>query len=74
MGDAKRRGSFEQRKATAIARQKIEAEQQMVRKKEIDATKTPEQKLGGNQIMMELMMLACELRPASSSCEIRPAA
>lgn len=57
MGEAKRRGTFEERKIAAIARQKVEGERKSVIKAEIEANKTPEQKMKEHRAMMELMMI-----------------
>jgi hypothetical protein len=57
MGDAKRRGIFEERKAGAIAKQKVKAEREVIRRAEIEASKTPEQKLKEHHAMMEIMTL-----------------
>jgi hypothetical protein len=51
MGDANRRGTFEERKNGAITKQKIDDEREMTRKAEIEATKTPEQKLRLGRIL-----------------------
>ncbi len=55
MGDHKR-GTFEERKALAIARQKDEAKSKAVRMTEIEASKSPEQRRREHK-MMGLMML-----------------
>ena len=57
MGVARRRGTFEERKVGAIARQKVEAKQEAIRRAEIKANETPKQKLKRHQARMELMML-----------------
>ena len=58
MGDVKRKGlTFEERKAAAIARQKVEAEREAVRRAEIEASKTPGQKLKEHRVMMEMMTM-----------------
>ena len=46
MGDVKRSGkTFEERKSVAMARQKVEGERGAAIRAEIEANKTPEQKL-----------------------------
>jgi hypothetical protein len=57
MGDAKRRGTFEERKAASIARQKIETECKVARGIKIEAAKTPEERLRGHRARMDLLML-----------------
>lgn len=57
MGAAKRRGTFEERKAGAIARQKVETEREVARRAEIKASKTPEQKLEEHRVMIEIMTM-----------------
>jgi hypothetical protein len=58
MGDVKRSGkTFEERKAAAIARQKVEGERRVAIKAEIEVSKTPEQKLKERRARMELMMM-----------------
>lgn len=57
MGNAKRRGTFEERKAGAIVRQKVEAERKATRRVEIEASKTPKLKLEEHQAMMRLMTM-----------------
>ncbi len=57
MGDAKRRGTFEERKVASIARQKIESEQRIARKREMEAAKTPEQRLKERKAKMEYIQL-----------------
>ena len=58
MGDAKRSGkTFEERKAAAIARQKVEAESKVGLVAKIEAAKTPKQKLEEHHAMMMLMAM-----------------
>jgi len=57
MGEARRGGTFEERKAGAIVRQKVESERKEKRRVEIEASKTPEQKLKEHHAMMTLMTL-----------------
>ena len=56
-GEAKRRGTYEERKSAAIARQMVEKEHRAKIKAEIEANKTPEQKMKEHRAMMDLMML-----------------
>jgi hypothetical protein len=61
MGDVKRSGkTYEERKAIAIARQKVEGERRAAIKAEIEASKTPEQRLREREdrhTVMNLMMM-----------------
>jgi hypothetical protein len=57
MGNAKRRGTFEERKAAAITRQKVEAELQKAKRAEIEASQTPEQKSMRHRDAMTLMIM-----------------
>ena len=57
MGDAKRRGTFEERKAASIFQQKVEAERKAEIRAEIGATETPERKLRHRDMMYLMMAL-----------------
>jgi len=57
MGDAKRRGTLEERTSAAIALRKIEVERVAARRAEIEASKTPAQRIKERQSKMELIQL-----------------
>ncbi len=62
MGDAKR-APFEQRKAVAIAKQKIKAEQRAVRIREIEANKSPDQRAEKRRAWLSLFAMAWPIYP-----------
>ena len=49
MGQAKQRGTYEQRKAAAIVREQVKREAAAVVNRKIEASLTPEQQLRRNQ-------------------------
>ena len=57
MGQAKQRGSFEQRKQEAKERNKIEKENRIMVEFEIEAAKTPEQKKKEKKAKRKLVQL-----------------
>ncbi len=57
VGDARGRGTFEERKADAISKQIIEAEHKTALVTKIEASRTPEQKLKEHHAMMKLMIM-----------------
>ena len=57
MGQATRRGTFEQRKAQAIARRKREEEEERLEKAKIEAAKSPEQRLAEAKSKLKLQQL-----------------
>ena len=71
MGDAKRRGTFEERKVDAIVRQKAEAEHRMAIRAKIAVAKTPEQKLKENRDSIRFMTLL-EMASAFQAFHLSP--
>ena len=58
MGEAKRRGSFEQRKIGSIERHRIEISERRKREAECEARKTPTQRQREHRAMMVLAMFS----------------
>ncbi len=58
MGDAKRRGTFEERKLAAIALQKVKNEQELAKKKSLEASRTPEEKMSHHNMIHLLAAMA----------------